>query len=245
VRSPDTALPDARHSESANEAHLYRLASCGDEALAEFETENPVEPALDARPDGPLPTPEEPAHAARRWAKVGMTAVGVLMMGALMIGTIGVPAPPNTSARRPPAPEVLSARPTMAAPLAPLPPPRAPQLSGSWRLTSRVVSSDVQRFSGLVLGYALRIEQDGEHLRGDGFKSTENGRPLAAGARTPIAVVGTIDNEQVQLAFTETGTRRTSHGAFALRLVEDGSLNGRFWSDAARSSGSVTAMRAD
>jgi hypothetical protein len=241
VRSPDTALPDARHSESPNEAHFYRLASCGDEALAEFETENAPGPVPEEPADRPSAALVAPAHVAWRWAKVGMTAAGVLMMGALMIGTIGVPGP-SPSARPPSPPEVLSA----AAVTSPAPaPPRAPQLSGSWRLTSRVVTSDVQRFSGLVLGYVLRIQQDGDQLRGEGFKSTENGRPIAAGARTPIAVVGTIDKGQVQLAFTETGTRRTSHGAFALRLVEDGSLNGRFWSDAARSSGSVTAMRAD
>ncbi len=242
MRSPDPAPPKARRSADSDEAHFYRLGTCGDEALAEFEPENAPEPVLGERADRPSETPEDPVREARRWTKVAMTAAGVLTMGALMIGTMGVPAAPNPPVQRPSPPEALSAESVTA----PVPaPPRTPQLAGSWRLTSRVITSDVQRFSGLVLGYVLRIQQDGEHLRGEGFKATENGQPIAAGARTPIAVVGTIDKGQVQLAFTETGTRRTSHGAFALRLVEDGSLNGRFWSDAARSSGSVTAMRAD
>jgi hypothetical protein len=163
-------------------------------------------------------------------ALVAVVAVAVVLavMGILREPTL--PSMPATVAARPAA--AIPPRPSSVASRA---------LSGSWLLTSRVADTSVARFHGLVLDYELRLEQNGNRLRGAGVKAAENGRLLPSRARTPIEVDGSIDGQTVHLAFTEVGLRRTSRGGFWLQLDGDGSLAGRFWSDAARSSGTVTA----
>ncbi len=78
---------------------------------------------------------------------------------------------------------------------------------------------------------------------GHGVKWTENGRRLASRARTPIIVEGTIEDGRLALTFTEHGIRRISHGTFELQQLNDGSLRGRFSTNAAQSSGRVQAIR--
>ena len=116
-------------------------------------------------------------------------------------------------------------------------------LSGRWRLTNRIERSNVPSFVGLALEFRLELDQEGGRLRGEGSKWMENGRVVAASARTPITVDGTIDDDRVTLAFTERGARRTSRGRLEMRLAEDGSLQGQFSTEAAGSSGPARATR--
>jgi hypothetical protein len=231
VRSLDDFAPEA--------PHIIRLDGTG-EALTEFETEAALTATAAA-----AQVPRRPGRQFRAWPArsswiAAISAVLVLTTLAARRPVVrsesALAVPPATTS----APAPTATRAAAASPHAP------PILSGSWRLTSRVADTDVRRYRGLVLGYLLTLEQDGARLRGEGVKWTENGRPLSRSAQTPIMLEGTIgDDGALQLAFTESGLRRTSRGAFTLRLVEDGSLSGRFRSDAARSSGSVTVMRAE
>jgi hypothetical protein len=72
---------------------------------------------------------------------------------------------------------------------------------------------------------------------------TENGRAINQRVRIPIVVVGTFDGSRLALAYLEQGTRRTSKGEFQLHVAADGSLQGRFSSDAAMSTGHTWAVR--
>jgi transcriptional regulator with XRE-family HTH domain len=117
------------------------------------------------------------------------------------------------------------------------------ELTGSWILTSQVERSHRDVFNDLTLGFRLQLDHTGNRVRGRGFKWIENGRSVASHARTPITIDGTIKDGRLVLAFTERGTRRTSHGTLNLQRADDGSLHGRFSTDAARSSGRAQAVR--
>ena len=117
------------------------------------------------------------------------------------------------------------------------------ELTGSWMLTSHVEHSSNDVFKDLMLGFRLQLDQTGNRVRGHGLKWIENGRRVASRARTPITIDGTIEDGRLILAFTERGTRRTSQGTLNLQRADDGSLHGRFSTDAARSSGRAKAVR--
>ena len=116
-------------------------------------------------------------------------------------------------------------------------------LGGSWMLTSEVEKSSLRSFDDLTLGFRLQLAQKGNRVRGHGLKWIENGRPVASRARTPITVDGTIADGRLVLAFTERGIRRISHGTLNMQVADDGTLRGRFATDAARSSGRAQAVR--
>jgi hypothetical protein len=110
-------------------------------------------------------------------------------------------------------------------------------------LTNRVESARHAAFRDLTLGFQLMLKQQGIVVVGSGYKSTENGEALAGLRRTPITVEGSIEGDRLVLNFTEQGADRSSGGRFVFYLSDDGSLRGRFKSDAAQSSGSSVATR--
>jgi len=121
--------------------------------------------------------------------------------------------------------------------------PAADVLSGRWLFTNEIDQSSTPSFVHLTLGFQLQLVQDGMHVRGHGLKTTENGHAVTQRAQTPIVVVGTVKENRLTLAFMEQGTRRTSTGDFQLDVAKDGSLQGRFSTDAAMSAGHTRAVR--
>jgi hypothetical protein len=117
-------------------------------------------------------------------------------------------------------------------------------LSGWWTLTNRVESSSDGAFENLNRGYHLRLEQRGNRVTGTGQKWMEDGKPLPTARRTPITLDGTRNGQQLELNFTEKGTRRISDGTFVLRIAPD-FLHGTFVSDGANARGSSLARRAN
>jgi hypothetical protein len=114
----------------------------------------------------------------------------------------------------------------------------ASELGGRWALSHQVEASDYGPYQGLRLGYEVTLVQEGNRIYGQGQKVSENGTRLPAAERTPIDVAGRVEDGQVVLYFTEIGANRTSRGTIRWRLAPvDGSLEGRFASDAANSSG--------
>lgn len=115
------------------------------------------------------------------------------------------------------------------------------EMTGTWRLATRVESSSLSRYAGLLLGYEIELEQDGDRVTGSGRKIIENGREINSRGQTPITVAGVVDGDRLTLNFVERGARRSTEGTFHLVRDTDGMLRGRFASDAARSAGSVEA----
>jgi hypothetical protein len=118
-------------------------------------------------------------------------------------------------------------------------------LSGTWRFVTRVESSTIPSFEGLELGYRIQFAQNGNAVEGTGRKVSENGRMLVAAAQTPIVLTGTVAGERLTITFTEQGARRRSSGRFVLVREDGAAWRGRFSSDAARSSGTALARRAE
>jgi penicillin-binding protein 1A len=117
-------------------------------------------------------------------------------------------------------------------------------LSGWWELTNTIQSTNYSAYQGLRLGYRVQLEQDGDRITGRGQKWSESGRPVSAGARSPIIVSGRIDGRHVTLQYTERGARRSTSGSFSFTLSPDGSaLRGSFSSTAAAASGGSMARK--
>ena len=156
--------------------------------------------------------------------------------------TPGEVTPPSTVQQPPalesPGPTVESPRETrLATP--------SEDLSGTWRFVTRVESSTSPSFEGLELGYRIQFAQNGNAVEGTGRKVSENGRMLVAAAQTPIVLTGTVAGERLTITFTEQGARRRSSGRFVLVREDGAAWRGRFSSDAARSSGTALARRAE
>jgi hypothetical protein len=111
-------------------------------------------------------------------------------------------------------------------------------------VTNEVQTSGLRTFQGLQLVYELELQQNGANVSGTGRKISENGRALRGAARTPITLSGTVDGDRVHLTFREKGRRRESGGSLQFQLADDGSLRGRFESDATNSTGQSIVRRA-
>jgi penicillin-binding protein 1A len=117
-------------------------------------------------------------------------------------------------------------------------------LSGWWEMTNTIQSTNYGSYKGLRLTYRVQLEQDGDRITGRGQKWEEDGRRLAASARSPITVRGKVDGRKVTLTFTEMGAKRSTSGSFSWTLSTDRTaLRGSFWSTAAATSGSSLARR--
>jgi hypothetical protein len=210
------------------------------------EFERPV--VVHAVPATPL-VPRAPEHAARAHSSMAFALLALLALlgwGAYFYQAIRA-AEPDTAGKS------YMVLPAHAAPgAAPIAftdaavadaPESADDVTGSWKLATQVESSSVARYEGLLLGYELQLEQDGDRISGIGRKMIENGSRIDAPGQTPIAVTGIADGERLTLSFVEAGARRATQGTFMLTHDADGMLRGRFTSDAASSAGSVEARR--
>lgn len=118
-----------------------------------------------------------------------------------------------------------------------------PLLSGTWSLVNRIDGSNYPAFANLTLEYRLQLQQQGDRVTGRGQKWSENGRAIAPRSRTPIDLEGTLDGRRLELRFTEQGRRRATAGTLVMQVSEDGSMRGRFVSEAAQSRGTSRATR--
>lgn len=122
--------------------------------------------------------------------------------------------------------------------------PVEPAVGGRWELTHEIEATSYAAYSGMRLGYRLNLQQDGDRVYGHGRKVSENGVPLPADQRTEISVEGRIEGQYLVLSFVEEGGLRSSAGTIRWLIAPGaGSMQGRFASDAAQSSGTSVARR--
>jgi hypothetical protein len=119
-----------------------------------------------------------------------------------------------------------------------------PDLSGNWSVVNTVEQTSYQAYKNMQVGFNVSINQSGKAFTGTGQKISENGRSLPADSRTPIVVRGRIDGDKVEATFSESGAARKTNGRFVWKIDRrNGGLNGRFVSNAARSSGKSAATK--
>ena len=117
-------------------------------------------------------------------------------------------------------------------------------LTGWWRISDEVESTNYSGFRGLRLEYRVKFRQEGVWLFGEGEKVAEHGRPLPLARRKPISIVGSVAGSSVTASLFEKGHRRESLGEFSWSVSEDRSLMvGTFRSDAAQSRGTSLAEK--
>ena len=101
----------------------------------------------------------------------------------------------------------------------------------------------MERYEGLRLGYRVTLRQDRNRITGTGWKVSEDERTIRAAARTPITFDGTVNNDRLELTFTERGRLRVTVGKLVLARHSDDAMRGRFSSTAADSFGVVEIHR--
>jgi transcriptional regulator with XRE-family HTH domain len=116
-------------------------------------------------------------------------------------------------------------------------------LDGGWTLTNRVPSNNQDPPSVTTIGYRVRLKQQGVRISGTGYRAMENGHIIPLRQRTPITVEGKLDGQRLELLFTERGAGGTTGGTWVMRVADNASLRGTFWSDATQSKGSALATR--
>jgi cytoskeletal protein RodZ len=214
-------------------AYLYQAAAPRDQS-----------PIADTASPPPSHGPGEPASATPSDTRAETAPIDIRLPGENRASTAGderreTAVSPGIAERQPvPQPETSASHGTVSATAAP-----PIDVSGSWRLATTVESSSLARYSGLQIGYQLELKQNGNRVTGVGRKVAENDKALGGRAQTRITVQGSLEGNQLNLAFTERGTRRTTRGKFALMLDESGGMKGQFSSSAAKSAGSVEARR--
>jgi hypothetical protein len=115
-------------------------------------------------------------------------------------------------------------------------------VSGGWRLDTQTETGD-SSFDGLTLHYEMKLSQDGERVAGVGTKVSEHEKIVGPGAQTPVTMTGTIAGNRLTLNVVELGAQPETRGKIVLLFDHDGTLRGRFSSNAAPSSGHVEGRR--
>ena len=184
------------------------------------------------------------ARTAVAAAVVALAAAGAYLYPATQVpltGEIADPSPPRMDARTLPrnAPTVAAVPSTDADGGS----AERSLLSGDWMMNTRVESSRLGRYEGLRLGYRVTLRQLGNRISGTGWKVSEDEQTIGAAARTPITFEGTLNDDRLELTFTEQGRRRVTAGKLVLARHSQNAMQGRFSSTAAQSSGVVEIYR--
>jgi hypothetical protein len=114
-------------------------------------------------------------------------------------------------------------------------------VSGVWRMDTQTEASD-SSLTGLQLHYEVTLAQEGDQVTGSGTKVSDDGG-AGAGARTPVAMSGTVAGERLTLNFVEGGSGSETRGKIVLVIDNAGTLRGRFSSNAVPSTGHVEGRR--
>jgi hypothetical protein len=115
----------------------------------------------------------------------------------------------------------------------------------SRNVINTVEQTSYQAYKNMQVGFNVSINQTGNEFNGKGEKISENGRSLPTTSRTPIVVKGTINGDNIEATFSESGAVRKTNGRFVWKLDRaKGGLTGTFVSTAARTRGKSAATKA-
>jgi penicillin-binding protein 1A len=115
-------------------------------------------------------------------------------------------------------------------------------LGGWWQVTNTGDATGAEARGART--YRIALRQEGARLSGEGEEWQEDGRQLAAGARTRIELSGSIAGREVRLRYTERGPGGTASGTITWRLAGGGGeLSGTFSSAGSDARGASSAVR--
>lgn len=115
-------------------------------------------------------------------------------------------------------------------------------LGGWWQVTNAGDATGAEARGART--YRIALRQEGARVSGEGEEWEEDGRQVAAGARTRIELSGSIAGRDVRLRYTERGPGGTASGTITWRLAGGGDeLSGTFSSAASDARGASSAVR--
>jgi penicillin-binding protein 1A len=118
----------------------------------------------------------------------------------------------------------------------------AANLGGWWEVTNSGDATGAEARGART--YRIALHQEGSRVSGEGEEWEEDGRQLAAGARTRIELSGSIVGRQVRLRFTEHGPGGAASGTITWRIAGGGDeLSGSFSSAGSDARGASSAVR--
>jgi len=118
----------------------------------------------------------------------------------------------------------------------------AANLGGWWQVTNTGDATGAEARGART--YRIALRQEGTRVSGQGEEWEEDGRQLAAGARTRIELFGAIAGREVRLRYTERGPGGTASGTITWRLAGGGDeLSGTFSSAGSDARGASSAVR--
>jgi len=118
----------------------------------------------------------------------------------------------------------------------------AANLGGWWQVTNTGDATGAEARGART--YRIALRQEGARVSGEGEEWEEDGRHLAAGARTRIQLSGSIAGREVRLRYTERGPGGTASGTITWRLAGGGDeLSGTFSSAGSDARGASSAVR--
>jgi 1A family penicillin-binding protein len=118
----------------------------------------------------------------------------------------------------------------------------AANLGGWWQVTNAGDATGAEARGART--YRIALRQEGARVSGEGEEWEEDGRRLAAGARTRIELSGSIAGREVRLRYTERGPGGTASGTIVWRLAGGGDeLSGAFSIAGADARGASSAVR--
>lgn len=126
---------------------------------------------------------------------------------------------------------------------APAPAANPEELSGAWTLCNTLERTNVDRYRGMQLCFALDLTQSGDRVTGFGVKFEEDGQLLSGRPRTPVSLNGTIRGDLLTITITEHGDQRLSRGSAMFERDGEGRWVGMFETDATGSSGRSVMSR--
>lgn len=117
-------------------------------------------------------------------------------------------------------------------------------LSGEWRLEFVINSTSYKPYEGLEVGYKVYVSQKNALIEIAGEKWWENGEELPFDQHVQIELDGSIEGDQLPLAFTLFGELRKTVGYLDTSIESNKLIKGTFFTTGANSSGTVTMVKA-
>jgi transcriptional regulator with XRE-family HTH domain len=109
---------------------------------------------------------------------------------------------------------------------------RSIDVSGSWAVTNRFDPARTGGDGSFNRGFRLQLQQRGNRVSGSGQQWMENGRSIPVHNRPSIRVEGTVRGRRLELNIVDDGARRSGAGKFVMDVSGEGTMRGRFVSDA-------------
>jgi hypothetical protein len=119
-------------------------------------------------------------------------------------------------------------------------------MTGTWRVSHRVISSARPDFIGLEIEFQITFAQDGQQLAGDGEKFLVDSLPASPDEISRLAITGWVRENEINISLMELSLQRPARtiiGEIVWAAKSRDHMIGSFRVDLAETSGRSEAVR--